>query len=124
MRRVLQVVISLLVFGSATAAASASVPSRSACAVAWNRGASARLHSTIANAHARGAFINLAVVDKDSFTRGGGSTSTSKPGCSIAFILRDGETLNVWGAWNAGKINLWFGPITSTHVYPVPNNAR
>lgn len=95
------------------------------CAVAWNHRATAQQRAVVTRAHPRGAFVDAhTVVGVDSVTKSGGTTSTSGPGCSIAFILRTGLTLNFWGNWFGSTILGWHGPISSGRVFIVPNNAR
>jgi hypothetical protein len=101
------------------------VPSPSACAVAWNQGARAALRALIVKSHARGAFIDpSASIGTDRWTKAGGTTSTSSPGCAIQFILRGGRILSVFGSWKAGTVAAWRGPVPSGRVIPVPDNAR
>jgi hypothetical protein len=107
------------------AARSAGYPSKSGCAVAWNRTAPAALRSSIAGDHPRGAFVNGAVsAGTVTWTKGGKSTSTSGPGCGIQFILASGRTLAVWGTWRDGRVPKWSGPVTSARPIPVPNNSN
>lgn len=95
------------------------------CAVAWNNSAKAAQRALVAKAHPRGAFIDAnSVIGTDSFSKSGGTKSTSAPGCSIAFILRTGQTMNFWGAWTGTAIRVWSGGISSSRVFPFPNNAR
>jgi hypothetical protein len=108
-----------------TAAAATPAPSPSACALAWNHGVSATLRALVIRSHARAAFIDSrASVGTDTWTKGGGRTSTTSSGCSIQFILRSGKTLSVWGAWKAGSVTTWRGPVPSGRAVPVPDNAR
>ena len=103
-------------------------PSKSGCAVAWNRTAPPALRSSIAGDHPRGAFVNSAVsvgrVTWTDATKGGQSTSTSGPGCGIQFILASGRTLSVWGRWRDGGVPKWSGPVPSARPIPVPNNSN
>jgi hypothetical protein len=73
----------------------------------------------------RGAFIDArASVGTDTWTKTGGATSTSARGCSIQFILPSKRVLMVWGAWTARAISKWVGPVASSRVVSVPENAR
>jgi hypothetical protein len=108
-----------------TAAAAPSAHSPSACALAWNHGAGATLRALVVRSHARAAFIDpRASIGTDTWTKAGGQSSTTTSGCSIQFILRTGKTLSVWGAWKAGSVATWHGPVASGRAVPVPDNAR
>lgn len=95
----------------------------SACAVAWNKTSPVSLRARVIANKPRGAFIAASVVSGINWTKNGGSRSTSGPGCSIQFILRNGGTLAVWGAWAGGVISNWVGPVLSTHRIPFPANT-
>jgi hypothetical protein len=100
-------------------------PSPAACAVAWNRWASAHLHAVIAKSDARAAFVDArATVGTDTFSKTGGTTSTSARGCSIQVVLPDKTLLTVWGPWQKGTIRSWHGPLRGSRPFPVPHNAR
>jgi len=92
--------------------------------VAWNHGAPAKLRASIAAQRPSGAFVTDDVnVYSMSWTKHAVSTSTGAPGCGIQFILRDGRTLSVSGAWKTGGITTWVGPVRSNRPLPVPDNS-
>jgi hypothetical protein len=52
-------------------------------------------------------------------------STTSGPGCSIQFVLGNGHTLAVWGAWGSGGgISRWSGPVASNRLIRVPRNGN
>ena len=110
---------------SASAASVGTGPSKSACAVAWNRGAGAHLHSVVAGSHVRAAFIDAHVsIGSFTWSKTGRRSSTGGRGCSIQFVLPSRQLLAVWGAWKAGRVSEWTGPVPSGRIVPVPRNAR
>jgi hypothetical protein len=125
MRRLLSLVTVAIFAAPALAASGAAKPSKSACAVAWNRSAPATLRSSIASAHPRGAFVTGQGTSLVIFwTKGGKYTTTPSNGCAIKFILKGGTTISVWGAWKAGSVPMWSGPVNSPRPVPVPNNSN
>jgi hypothetical protein len=122
-----QIALALVVVAAAVPAASASVkPSPSRCAVSWNQWSAAGLRKEVAKAKVRAAFIEAhASVGTDTWSRTGGTNSTSAAGCFIQFVLpSNAGLLTVWGSWQAGIIHVWHGPIRVNRRIPVPNNAR
>jgi hypothetical protein len=119
-------VLLLLAVAAAPAASAAGGPSPSACAAAWNQSAPQRLRTLVAKSDARAAFIDAqASVGTDTWSKSGGSSSTSSSGCSIQFVLPGGAAaLLAWGPWHAGTIRAWQSPIRSVRSFPVPHNAR
>jgi hypothetical protein len=98
-------------------------PPPSVCASAWNRHASAALHAQVAAA--RSAYIDArATVGTDVWSKAGGATSTSRRGCTIVFVFRNGTSLETWGVWKAGSIESWLAPIRNTRRFAFPDNAR
>jgi hypothetical protein len=97
----------------------------STCAVAWNHGSAVSLRMRVAAEHPRGAFINGGGVTIGTVTwsKGQSPAQTEGKGCAIQFILRDGRTLMVSGAWKDGLITRWVGPVASDRAIPVPDNA-
>ncbi|MFL5913297.1 MAG: hypothetical protein ACJ768_22355 [Gaiellaceae bacterium] len=109
----------------APVASAATSPSPAACAVAWNRWASPHLHALVARSNARAAFVDARVtVGTDTFSKTGGTTSTSARGCAIQVVLPDKTLLEVWGPWQNGTIRTWHGPVRGHRPFPVPHNAR
>jgi hypothetical protein len=109
----------------APAASAGTPPSPAACAVAWNRWASPHLHAVVAGSKARAAFVDARVIiGTDTFSKTGGATSTSAPGCSIQVVLPDESLLDFSGVWQKGTIRAWNGPLRSGRFIPVPHNAR
>jgi hypothetical protein len=117
--------LTIAAFAAPAAAATTGV-SPSACAVAWNHWAPPRLHKIVADSSARAAFIaERASVGTDTWSRTGGSTSTSSLGCSIQFVLPDHRgVLAVWGPWRSGTIRAWRGPVRDRRSLPLPQNGR
>jgi hypothetical protein len=111
---------------AAPAVSAASRPSPSACAVAWNQWAPSSLHKVVAKSDVRAAFIDAhASVGIDTWSKAGGRSSTSSPGCSIQFVLPgNAGLLLAWGPWRAGTIRAWHVPIRNGLDVPVPHNAR
>jgi hypothetical protein len=107
----------------AAPALAATQPSKSACAVAWNRSATAMLRRSIAAQHPKGAFIDAAVVGTFDWSAGGRMHSSSGAGCGIQFILRTGRTLSVSGRWDGSRVANWSRPVASPRPIPVPDNS-
>lgn len=110
---------------TASSAAAAAPHSPSACAVAWNRTASAGLHAVLAKADAHAASIDpRTTVGRDTWSKTGGTTSTSALGCTIRVGLPAGRVLLLWGRWRAGMIHDWHASLASAHLPAMPDNAR
>lgn len=132
---ILPLVTRLLLAGAVAAAAAACwgggafagvrASPASTCAVAWNRGAAPSLRMKVAAEHPRGAFIGGGAVTIGTVTwsKAQAPTQTDATGCAIQFILRDGRTLMVSGAWKNGVITSWIGPVASNRTIPVPDNT-
>jgi hypothetical protein len=119
-----RVLFCALVLASFSAPAfAAAQPSKSACAVAWNRSATAALRQSIAAQHPRGAFIDAAEVGTFVWSAGGEAHSSSGMGCGIQFILGTGRTLSVSGRWNGSSVAGWSRPVASPRPITVPNNS-
>jgi hypothetical protein len=118
---ILVAVVSLAGAQSAVAAGSASP---SACAVAWNQKAGARLRALVVAGHAQAAFISArASVGVDMWSMAGGASSASAPGCTIQFILPNKRLLVLWGAWRGATIPKWTGPVSGARAMAVHGNA-
>jgi hypothetical protein len=115
--------ISAAVCAIGSSASAQSVPS--ACARAWNHGAPAALRASIAARDPVGAFVDGRIaVGSLTWSKTGASSSSGARGCGIQFILGDGETLTVWGAWRGAVIVSWAGPVRSTRPLHAPNNSH
>jgi hypothetical protein len=125
MRSRLALFAAALAVAPAASAAQVASPSPSACAVAWNLRAGDRLHLLIARSRARAAFVNShASFGTFTWSKSGGTRSTSSRGCSIQFILPSRKILGLWGTWEGGTVRTWQGPVRSLRAVPVPDNAR
>jgi hypothetical protein len=91
----------------------------------WDVAEQLGLHALIAKTNARTAFIDArASVGTYTWSKTGGTTSTSARGCSIQFVLPSKALLALGGAWQRGTVPSWHGPVRSGRVLPVPHNAR
>jgi hypothetical protein len=119
------ILLAIAALGGAQTAVAAASPSPSTCAVAWNHEAGARLRALVVADHVRGAFINSrASVGVDTWSKAGGTSSTSAPGCTIQFILPNQRLFLLWGAWTGTTITKWTGPVSSDLPMPGHGNAR
>jgi hypothetical protein len=114
-----------LAAATATTAGAGGRSSPSACANAWNHGASSSIRARIVARKPTAAFVSaLASVTSISWTKTTES-STSGPGCSIRFILGNGHTLAVFGPWaDNGRISRWSGPVASNRAIRFPRNSN
>jgi hypothetical protein len=119
------ILLAVVALGGAHTAAAASSPSPSTCAAAWNHQAGARLRALVVAGHANGAFISSrASVGVDMWSKAGGTSSTTAPGCTIQFILPSNRLLVLWGAWRGTAIPKWTGPVSGARSMAIHGNAR